>query len=257
MSFPADVRHVAFAGDWHADTGFARQVMASLPDHVEVLVHTGDFAGDLWLDEVLDEYQELAELVGVRLMFIDGNHENFGRLYATPVDDRLGVRVVRPAVWHLPRGFRWEWSGLTFLALGGATSMSKDWRTPGVDWWPDEAITDQDVELAVSGGRADVIVCHDTPPGHEPAGIHLSNEFPQERNDAADRNRDLIRQVVDAVRPRFMWHGHYHGRYEQIVGLGDSLLTINGLHCNESSYDQNIDVVDLAELSMSLATQAA
>lgn len=252
---PTNVRHVAFAGDWHGNAYYADRILQALPKQVQVVLHTGDF-GYQYDPRMLNEYQASAEKAGVTIMFVDGNHENFDELDAYPVDPDLGVRVLRRNVWHLPRGFRWEWSGITFLALGGAPSVDKAWRNPGISWWPQETITQIDAHQATAGGRADVMVCHDTPAGYEIPGLLPPGTFPAEAYVEADAHRVLLRQIVDEVQPAFLWHGHYHSRYQRTVELGDSQLTITGLDCDGSSYERNIDVVDLVQLRQSLPVLA-
>jgi hypothetical protein len=256
QSFPLDVRHVAFAGDWHGISSYADRMLQTLPDEVQVVLHTGDF-GYQFDPRMLDEYQASAEKSGVTIMFVDGNHENFDELGAYPIDPDLGVRVLRCNVWHLPRGTRWQWCGLEFLALGGAPSVDKAWRNPGTSWWPQETITQDDAHKAVAGGRADVMICHDTPAGYEIPGLMPPGTFPTVALVEADAHRELLRSIVDEVQPAFLWHGHYHSRYQQTVQISGSQLTITGLDCDGSTYEQNIDVVDLALLRRSLTARAA
>ena len=96
--------------------------------------------------------------------FVDGNHEDFGQLAqlaAAIVPD--GRNEIRPNILHLPRGYRWEWHGLTWLACGGGVSLDEAGRTEGIDWWPQEEITSGQEAAIIAGGHADVMVCHDCP----------------------------------------------------------------------------------------------
>lgn len=248
------VQSVAFAGDWHANPLFARKVIRSLADEVDIIVHLGDFGvgfGDRYL-QVVDEAAHEADLV---VMFVDGNHEDHAWLEAQPVSDD-GVRRLAPRVWHLPRGFRWEWSGLTFLALGGAHSVDRQSRVPGVSWWPGEAISLQEALRASEGGPVDVMVTHDAPAGHIIPGLMPPGTFPQEEIEASEAHRQMLRRVVDEVRPRALWHGHYHSRYRVETDYG---CIITGLDCDgygESGLHNNVNVVDLAELADTLPPRA-
>lgn len=245
--FPTDIRHVAFAGDWHADTIYADQILESIRDRAQVVLHTGDF-GYHFADLDLDAFQRSAERVGMKIMFVDGNHENFDRLLSYPIDPVSGVRMLRPDVWHLPRGFRWTWSGLRFLALGGAPSVDKAWRREGLSWWTQETITDADAYRAVEGGRADIMVCHDTPAGYDIPGLLPEGTFPAQAYVEAAEHRRLLRRIVDEVQPKFLWHGHYHSFYQDTVPLSEEALLVTGLNCNGSPPGENIHVVDLQAL---------
>ena len=119
----------------------------------------------------------MLDLVGANLWFIDGNHEDFSLLAELASRAVAGARVaVRPNIFHLPRGHRWQWHGRTWLACGGGVSLDKAARAEGSDWWPQEEITAQEAAM-IAGGPADVMVCHDCPsgvahafPGSRPGG---------------------------------------------------------------------------------------
>ena len=57
-------------------------------------------------------------------LFVDGNHENFDRLYQYPVEEWHGGKVhkIRPNVIHLMRGQVFNIEGKKFFTFGGASS---------------------------------------------------------------------------------------------------------------------------------------
>lgn len=57
-------------------------------------------------------------------VFVDGNHENFDRLYSYPVKEWNGGKVheIRPSVLHLMRGEVFTIEDKKFFAFGGASS---------------------------------------------------------------------------------------------------------------------------------------
>lgn len=61
-------------------------------------------------------------------MFVDGNHENFDKLYQYPEKDWHGGRVheIRPNVLHLMRGHVFDIQGHSFFCMGGAMSHDID-----------------------------------------------------------------------------------------------------------------------------------
>jgi Calcineurin-like phosphoesterase len=152
-------RRIVVAGDWHGDEEWAVSVIRRVPhllagESQRVILHLGDFGiwpdrqGKMYLDRVSGALAE----AGAELWFVDGNHEDFAQL--DKLDENPGpdgrVTVV-PRVRHLPRGYRWNWHGLTWLACGGAVSLDRAVRTEGVDWWPEEEIT-AGQEAAISSG---------------------------------------------------------------------------------------------------------
>lgn len=52
------------------------------------------------------------------------------------------------------------------MYIGGAWSIDKDWRTPGVDWWPDEELSIEELTKLIDVFRANkprVVITHDCP----------------------------------------------------------------------------------------------
>lgn len=152
---------------------------------------------------------------------IPGNHEDWETLLNLPVTDdgwwpiedphgaSWGHRSTR--IWMAPRGHRWEWDGVKFLAVGGGYSV--DWldRVPGISWFPEEQICDEDVQRAVQGGDTDILLVHDAPLGAQgvlgPDPWEGGKSIPE-----AMAHRGLIRDIFDQTHPKMVLHGHYHHR---------------------------------------------
>jgi hypothetical protein len=239
---------VAFAGDWHANTRWGiAAIQYAAEQGAEAIVQLGDF-GYEFRAAFLDGLERALQRTGLRLLFVDGNHEDFPTLLRYPVRDN-GLRRLSDRVWHLPRGFRWVWGGVRWLALGGAHSVDRPWREPGISWWHQEAITDDDIARAVAGGPADILVAHDCPAGVDIPGLAESAHlWPAEELVAANAHRAQLRRVVDAVRPRTIWHGHFHRRYSAVADLGYGPVTAHGLDCDGSTFDGNVSVLTLDEI---------
>lgn len=174
------------------------------------------------------------------MWFIDGNHDDQYALRDQPREDD-GTALIRDHIRYLPRGHRWTWHGQVWLALGGAYSVDNTRYTPGVDWWPEEIVSDTDVGAATAGGPVDALITHDAPSGIGVPG-YVGNPHGWSEADllAVDRNRAAVRSVVDAVRPAQLFHGHYHVRYDAILtGLGYR-TEIFGLGDDQSSLADNL-----------------
>lgn len=220
---------VMLAGDWQGNTGWATSLIISAGVRdIKVVVQLGDFglgSPGRRGDDYLDEIETACARHGVTVLWVDGNHECFDALYELPIDPETGLRQIRPRIFHLPRGLRWRWHGKTWMALGGAHSVDRLHRIPGVSWWPQERLTREEADLAIAGGPVDVIVSHDAPDGYEipglPGGLASAELY------LAALHRQLIGEVVDATEPAELYHGHYHIRYTaqrgptRIVGLAD------------------------------------
>lgn len=246
---------VLLAGDTHGDGWWWRHLVKLAKRHrCQGIVQLGDFGvwpggdGKRYLNGVSAQLHH-AGLWGI---FIDGNHEDFPQLLGYPVQPD-GWRPVRPALRHAPRGHRWSWRGVTFLALGGAGSVDKRWRTPGRDWWSEESITDDDVVRAVQGGKVDVMLTHDAPTRARPVALadshwDVSGVGVDVLADCEASQRRL-QQVVDAVQPRLLVHGHWHlWRDDGLDHPDGSRYRIVGLDCNRSR--RTAAVLDLPSLNL-------
>ena len=242
---PSDGR-VAFVGDTHGNARWAAAVIAGLAaEGVRTIVQVGDFG---WCPQ--GRFGRAAAAAAVRagadLLFIDGNHEHHPALRAAAVradpDGALGRPVrMRPGLWYLPRGSRWEWDGVRFAALGGAYSVDSDGRAAGKDWFPDlECPSEAEADRTVRGGPADVLVCHDYPelgyrlpsmPGLEPRHQEASREV-----------QLLLGGVARAVGCGLVVHGHWHRRYTAEAGGA----AVEGLDGDDSAF--GAVVVDLGTL---------
>lgn len=242
-----NVERVAFAGDWHANIGWALDYVGDAARAgAQAILHTGDFGYD-FEPRFLDILNALLDVRGMDLWFVCGNHENFERLARFPVGAD-GTRMLRPRIRHLPRGFAWTWSGVRFLAVGGAVSVDMKRREPYVSWWPGEALSIAEVRRCREQGPADVVVAHDCP-----AGVPLALAKPrpwwgEEVVAASEHNRAALLHAIELARPRLLVHGHYHLWHDTTVDLGWGPVRVVGLDRDGSPADRNLLVADVADL---------
>ena len=219
---------VLVVGDLHGNTAYAKKVVDHAAGAADAIVQVGDFGvGWRGSDRFLDALEARLAAAGVHLYWLDGNHDHL-------TDDYTD----RPHITYLPRGTRWTWWGQTWMALGGATSIDRLSRMPGTEWWPEEALTDGDVEYASRPGHVDVLVCHDAPYGANVPGVGLGPprpcEWPLETQLESCEHRLKLRKVVDAVRPKLVIHGHMHRRYSDMLHLDGRDVLIEGLDCDDA-----------------------
>ena len=188
---------------------------------VRTVLHTGDLGVWKGKEFYLDALAGRLALLDMAVMFVDGNDEDHDQLALHPLRPD-GLRVVRPRLYHLPRGFRWVWpGGLRCMALGGGVSLDRALRTPKVDWWPEEELTRGDLERAVAGGPVDLMLTHDCPSGVEPEGAFVTGLWPERERDRAQRHREVLAQVVHRVRPARIVHAHLRGAHETSLALSE------------------------------------
>lgn len=237
------VKPIAVSGDWHGDVPWMRAVVdAAAAAGAELILQVGDLAV-LWPGRDKGKFdrrlQQRLELRDMRFVFVDGNHDNHHELRLLPLDDD-GLAPLRPHVRYLPRGGRLKYAGLTIAGLGGAYSVDREWRTAGKDWWPEEDVTDEDVDRLIAGGRADVLIMHDAPSG---VRVRTDLDLPPEIVAASLATRARLRRAVDVLRPANVFAGHWHQRVvDVIVHPGGEQTRVDVLDMN-SSRDGNAVLV--------------
>lgn len=244
---------VVLAGDWHGNYRYAHRVIVNYPG---VIVHVGDFGVFPYDNDNLGfvaGVDEAAKFNDSLVLFIDGNHENFDWLEDQPVDDD-GVRRLTDHVWHLPRGFWWQWHHLNWVALGGAVSIDQNYRRQGVDWFPQEKINDNDVITTIypavnDNVHADVMITHDCP-NYVQIPFEHDKYIPDYLLVEANLHRELLGDVVDILDPSLLVHGHYHVRYHGLrYNMNtDNTTNIIGLGMDGKPFKENVVVMDTRTL---------
>lgn len=241
-------QRIAFAGDWHANTRWACTMIEHAKEQeADCIVHLGDY-GWRFMRAYVNDIQRALHRTGLPLYFVDGNHEDFDRLYSYPVGSD-GTRRISPQVFHLPRGHRFEWDGLRFLACGGAVSVDRHLRKEGEGWWPQEEITAADIARCETGGRADVLLSHDCPTGVKiPHLSKTGSHWPPDAIRLANVHRDKLLAIAAATEPKLIFHGHYHRAYRTEVNLGWGRMRVQGLDCDGMDRHDNMVVYDIGQL---------
>jgi hypothetical protein len=256
-----DARRIVVAGDWHGNAEWAEHVIRMSADALSgegprIILQLGDFG--VWPGpagaEYLHRVSGTLEAADCHLWFVDGNHEAFPILHDRAEQERrflldsCGSTEISPRVSWLQRGQRWMWHGRMWLALGGAVSLDRAIRTEGADWWAEEEITAEQAASAMADGPAQVMVTHDCPSGV----VHTFPPPPRfwdladlARNDA---HRERLQEVVSAVRPGWLLHGHLHRAYQRACDLGYGPVQVTGLDCDDGD-GPNWAVLDVKRMA--------
>lgn len=254
---------VILAGDWHGNFPQGEKVIRFAHEQgIDTIVQLGDFG--IWSNDkpYLNRMQALLKEWNITLYFIDGNHEDFTRLNAKKqLDD--GTRYVRDNIFHLPRGLRWEWSGLSFVALGGAASIDREFRRTGTSWWSEEYLTEEDILTAQSGGAVDIMFTHDSPASapnsitDDPIGqAGAIKYYGAHMINYCNRHRKLLQQVTDVIVPRLIFHGHYHMFMEGVFVHNDddnTVAHVMGLDQGTGKLGKSTFILDFEEAKAHIA----
>ena len=139
---------VVVAGDWHGNINFALGAIKQAHSMgTSTILHVGDFG--YFRPSALNGLEHLLLFLGITIYWIDGNHENHD-LLSTLARDEDGLAQTGQNMYHIKRGTVFEVDGVKWLGLGGAASVDRQWRTEGLDWWPGELISNQEVVCLLS-----------------------------------------------------------------------------------------------------------
>ena len=188
---------IYITGDCHRN--FERFNRSIFPEQQEMtkedyVIVCGDFGG-VWNKGKEDKEETMLldwlDCKSFTTLFVDGNHENFDRLYDYPVENWYGGKVhkIRPSVIHLMRGQVFDIDDRSIFTFGGASSHDIDggilepddpdykkkkkeldqgwlpYRINHVSWWKQELPSEEEMEegrknLALHHNTVDFIVTH-------------------------------------------------------------------------------------------------
>lgn len=243
MSHPAIepvIGTIAVAGDWHGDKRWmSKFVRWAASKGVACIVHVGDI-GFFQMRDLTFLEDELARL-DIVLLWAEGNHENHELIATLPLDDG-GLHFITEHIRHVPRGVVVPINQQRWMFFGGASSIDKELRTEGVNWWRGELITPGDV-MRLADDKVDVLITHEVALGAPTIDNRYKGEswWPASRVRESNEQRALLAEVVERVRPDFLFHGHHHLAY---VDRLDNTLVV-GLDKEETPWDHNAALVHL------------
>ncbi len=152
---------IIYLGDIHGRLDVFHKLRSVVTDQ-DIIIQVGDFGIDT--GDILRGWNRVFGInFPCPVYFIDGNHENFDTIDAWGKNE---VTEVANGLFYIPRGMVMKINGQRMGFLGGGPSIDKYWRVEGQSWWPQELITDEDVDrLLINAGSEplDVLVTHAAP----------------------------------------------------------------------------------------------
>ena len=198
---------IYITGDTHGNIDFFKLKQYFNNRYVsedDFLIILGD-AGIVWSKRELfiNDYS----LLGLTILFIDGNHENFELLNSFPIVEYKGAKCHRLSnnIYHILRGEIIAINGLSFFCIGGATSIDKAYRVNRISWWEEENITNKDIlnglnNLEKVNYKVDYVLTHCAP------SFVVKKMFGYE----ADNNTDILERIGSQITFKHWYFGHYH-----------------------------------------------
>lgn len=230
---------IYITGDCHGN--FERFNTRNFPEQKEMtkddcVIICGDF-GSVWNRDGENKTETMVldwlECKPFTTLFVDGNHENFDRLYAYPVEEWHGGKVhkIRPSVIHMMRGQVFELEGKKIFTFGGASShdidggilelddpdykkkkkeLDKEWipyRVNHLSWWKEELPSETEMEIGRENllqhdNSVDFIVTHCTASSTAALLSHGTYK--------PDILTNYLEEIRQTVKFKKWFFGHYH-----------------------------------------------
>lgn len=231
---------IYITGDTHSD--FSRFTEENFPIQSEMtkddyIIICGDFGGVWTFEEESRREKEALDWLDNKsftTLFVDGNHENYTRLYNYPIEQWKGGKVhkIRDSVLHLMRGEIFDIDNKKIFAFGGARSHDiqdgilnlyeeekiYEYRKRGAyfrirdfSWWDLELPTNQEMENGIENlekvnYKVDYIISHCCPTSIQA----LINPIYKR-----DILTDYLQQISEKCTFKKWYFGHYHD-YRQV-----------------------------------------
>lgn len=209
---------ICVTGDTHGNRELWYDCINNSLNDGDTIIILGDFGFSFFDGMSLTEgefYDYLTEK-NYTVLFIDGNHENFDKLNAYPIDYWNGGRVhyIRKNVIHLMRGEIYDIDGKKVFCFGGGYSMDRDYRVPGKTWWPQEMPNDEEYKNATRNlvncdFNVDYVLSHTAPAD---TVEYLSRSNLGIKNIAIEELQltGYLQWIVDKTKYSKWYFGHFH-----------------------------------------------
>lgn len=246
---------IYITGDTHSD--FTRLTEERFPMQVEMtkedyVIICGDFGGVWTFEEESVREKEALDWLNNKnftTLFVDGNHENYTRLYNYPIVEWHGGKVhkIRDSVLHLMRGEVFNIDNKKIFTFGGARSHDirdgildldeeekiYEYRKRGAyfrirdySWWDLELPTENEMKngiknLEKNNYKVDYIISHCCPTNIQ--SLLSAGRFKK------DELTDYLQEISEKCEFKKWFFGHYHDNrqvnaefvllYEDIIPL--------------------------------------
>lgn len=193
-------------GDIHGEFGKLNTfINRKKPD---VIICCGDFG--YWREDFQDPESELCigEIIPkqTKIFWCDGNHEDHNSLqYFISGKDLSSPIECCDNIFYCPRGSFLQLNTTKFLFLGGALSVDKEYRTPMVDWFPNETLSDDDLKH-LTDENIDIIISHTNP---KCVNYKLKQKY-KDMDKFLDPSTEVLQDMYIKYNPKKWYFGHYH-----------------------------------------------
>jgi 3-oxoacid CoA-transferase subunit A len=197
----------------------------------DVLIILGDVGINFYGGVIDRELKERLAEFPITFLCIHGNHERRPESIASYKKGKCfggGIVYVEPEFPNLRfarDGEVYKLAGKRCLVIGGAYSVDKDSRTPGVDWWADEQPSEEimirvERKLDALKWRVDAVLSHTCPYQYRPTEQFSGRIW-------VDHSTEKwLDEIEKRLRYKEWWCGHFHTEkfYDKMHFMYNSII---------------------------------
>lgn len=164
---------------------------------------------EIRLERRYDPYGRIANIRDgkrVPIHWVEGNHEDYRVLKVRR--EKADFEVAPGVIWQ-PRGSTIKLpDGRLVLFIGGAKSVDWKLREPGVEWFPEEVIAEEDLRGLPE--QVDIVISHTMPEEFCFFGSEKGIAKELGWDLSPDPSRALLSRVLEQCQPSLWFCGHFH-----------------------------------------------
>lgn len=204
-------------GDTHGNFNRFNKYQFENPENHAVII-LGDAGFNFYLNKTDNKNKKVVNNYGFKIYCVRGNHEErpekipgIHPFYDEEVKGIVLKEVKYPNIRYFIDGNVYTIQGYTFLVLGGAYSIDKDYRIENhYPWFEYEQLTEKEkshIYNEVKGKRFDFVLSHTCPISWEPTDLFL-NYINQSK---VDKSMELwLEEIKNIIGFKVWLFGHYH-----------------------------------------------
>lgn len=217
-------------GDTHGMLNADKLAKLSHVDPDDYIIICGD-AGLFFYGDYRDSRTQdfILDLVPCKILWVDGNHENFDLIDSLPViDDWNGgkVQIYKDRLIHLMRGEIYEIDNTSFFCFGGGQSIDRKYRVEGQSWWSREMPSQEEYNnginnLANYDFKVDYIISHTAP--RSVCKQLVDSMYPGE-----EQLQNYLQLISKRTEFKKWFFGHWHidKQIENFYGLFEDIIQL-------------------------------
>lgn len=180
-------------------------------ENINIII-AGD-AGICWRKDCVDMDTAIRrqEQYKFHLWFVCGNHENFDILDQIPRDEN-GIAHLTNNLHYISRGSIITFNHKTILCCGGADSVDKHLRTKHISWWPQEQITEDDINKCLNNNLShyDYIITHTCPLSVFKKNMSYLCTLDLNQSEIDHTSEERLEKLVENISFNKWFFGHFH-----------------------------------------------